>query len=48
LTDPIQRLLRDKPPVMDLDMGLGSREQGFKAQTPKRVPVTARVPAETA
>ena len=25
----IQDLLRDKPPVMVLDMGLGSREQGF-------------------
>jgi hypothetical protein len=48
LTDAIQRLLRGKPPVMDLDMGLGSREQGFKAQTPKRVPTVARLPAETA
>ena len=39
----IQDLLRDKPPVMVLDMGLGSREQGFLVQTPKKVPVTAGV-----
>lgn len=48
MTNAIQRLLHDKPPVMVLDMGLGSREQGFEAQTPKRVPVTVRVPVETA
>ena len=48
MTNPIQLLLRDKPPVMILDMGLGSREQGFRPQTPKRVPATASVPAETA
>jgi hypothetical protein len=29
LSNFIQDLLRDKPPVMVLDMGLGSREQGF-------------------
>ncbi len=46
LTNAIQMLLRDKPPVMVLDMGLGSREQGFRPQTPKRVPVTASKPAE--
>jgi hypothetical protein len=48
LTNPIQLLLRDRPPVMVLDMGLGSREQGFSVQTPKRVPTTATVPAEAA
>lgn len=41
MSNIIQDLLRDKPPVMVLDMGLGSREQGFVVQTPKRVPVTA-------
>ena len=41
MTNAIQDLLRDKPPVMILDMGLGSREQGFSVQTPKRVSVTA-------
>ena len=45
MTNPIQLLLRDKPPVMVLDMGLGSREQGFRVETPKRVPVTAKAPA---
>ena len=39
MSNTIQDLLRDKPPVMILDMGLGSREQGFSVQTPKRVPV---------
>lgn len=34
----IQDLLRDKPPVMVLDMGLGSRLQGF--------PVRDREPVE--
>ena len=29
MTNPIQLLIRDKPPVMVLDMGLGSRLQGF-------------------
>jgi hypothetical protein len=29
LSNFIQDLLRDKPPVMVLDMGLGSRLQGF-------------------
>jgi hypothetical protein len=29
LSISIQDLLRDKPPVMVLDMGLGSRLQGF-------------------
>lgn len=48
MTNFIQRLIRDKPPVMVLDMGLGSREQGFRPQTPKRVPATAAKPAETA
>lgn len=47
LNNFIQDLLRDPPPVMILDMGLGSREQGFSAQMPKRVPVTAIVPGET-
>jgi hypothetical protein len=45
LTNPIQLLIRDKPPVMVLDMGLGSREQGFCPQAPKRVPETAVKPA---
>ena len=48
MTNAIQLMLRDKEPVMVLDMGLGSREQGFVVQTPKRVPTTASVPAETA
>jgi len=29
LSNIIQDLVRDKPPVMVLDMGLGSRLQGF-------------------
>jgi hypothetical protein len=45
LTNAIQLLLRDKEPVMVLDMGLGSREQGFRPETPKRVPATAKAPA---
>ena len=45
MTNPIQLLLRDKPPVMVLDMGLGSREQGFSVETPKRIPTIAMVPA---
>ena len=49
MSDIIRDLLRDKPPVMIYDMGLGSREQGFLVQTPKKVPVTAGVvPAEPA
>ena len=49
MTNAIQDLLRDKPPVMILDMGLGSREQGFSVRTPKRVPETAGImPAEPA
>ncbi len=47
MTDPIQLLIRDKPPAMILDMGLGSREQSFQPQAPARVPVTVRKPAET-
>lgn len=41
MSNLIQDLLRDKPPVMIFDMGLGSRQQGFSVETPKRVPVTA-------
>ena len=41
MSDLVRDLLCDTPPVMVLDMGLGSREQGFSVQTPKRVPVTA-------
>jgi hypothetical protein len=37
-----------KATIMVLDMGLGSREQGFSVRTPKRVPTTAKVPVETA
>ena len=37
----IQDLLRDKPPVMVLDMGLGSREQGFPVHDPDPVRVIA-------
>ena len=37
----IQDLLRDKPPVMVLDMGLGSREQSLPAHDPEPVPVVA-------
>jgi hypothetical protein len=29
MSNTIQHLLRDKPPVMVLDMGLGSREQSL-------------------
>ena len=36
LSNSIQDLLRDKPPVMVLDMGLGSRLQGFVARPPRR------------
>lgn len=35
----IQDLLRDPPPVMVLDMGLGSREQNLPAHDPEPVRV---------
>lgn len=35
----IQDLLRDKPPVMVLDMGLGSREQSLPAHDSEPVRV---------
>jgi hypothetical protein len=34
VTKTIQVLLRDRPPEMILDMGLGSREQGFPSHKP--------------
>ena len=37
----IQDLLRDPPPVMVLDMGLGSREQSLPAFDPEPVKVFA-------
>jgi hypothetical protein len=46
----IQDLLRDKPPVMVLDMGLGSREQSLPAHDPEPLRVIASIagdPAET-
>ena len=42
LGSAIQDLLRDPPPVMIFDMGLGSREQSLPAGDPKQAPVTAR------
>jgi hypothetical protein len=36
LTNGIQRLLREPAVELILDMGLGSREQGFVAHPPKR------------
>ena len=41
----IQDLLRDPPPVMILDMGLGSREQSLPAHDSEPVPAIAIVPA---
>ena len=37
----IQDLLRDKPPVMVLDMGLGSREQSLPAHDSEPVAAIA-------
>jgi hypothetical protein len=37
LSDVIQQLLREPAVKLALDMGLGSREQGFAAHPPKRV-----------
>ena len=42
----IQDLLRDKPPVMVLDMGLGSREQGFPVHDREPVRVIGAVAAD--
>ena len=38
----IQDLLRDPPPVMILDMGLGSREQSLPAHDPEPMLVIAK------
>lgn len=38
----IQDLLRDKPPVMVLDMGLGSRLQGFPVHDSEPVEAIAQ------
>ena len=37
MSNAIQDLLREPAPELILDMGLGSREQGFAGQRPKRV-----------
>ena len=37
MTNPIQKLLREPAAALSLDMGLGSREQGFATHRPKRV-----------
>ncbi len=42
----IQDLLRDKPPVMVLDMGLGSREQSMPAHDSEPVRVIAGIIAD--
>lgn len=39
----IQNLLRDTPPVMVLDMGLGSREQSLPAHDSEPVRVIADI-----
>ena len=39
----IQDLLRDKPPVMVLDMGLGSRLQGFPVHDSEPMRVIAQI-----
>ena len=44
----IQDLLRDKPPVMFLDMGLGSRNQSQPAHDPEPVRVVANDQARPA
>ncbi len=35
MSNALQHLLRGKAPVLILDMGLGSREQGFPSQKPE-------------
>ena len=42
----IRDLLRDKPPVMVLDMGLGSRQQGFPVHDSEPVEVIAIIAAD--
>jgi hypothetical protein len=44
----IQNLLRDPPPTMILDMGLGSREQSPPAYDPEPMRVVASKQARTA
>jgi len=41
MSNIIQDLLRDKPPVMIYDMGLGSREQSLPAHDTEPAPITA-------
>ena len=41
MSDLIRDLLRDKPPVIVLDMGLGSREQGFPVRDSEPMEVIA-------
>ena len=41
MSNAIQDLLRDKPPVMVLDMGLGSREQSLPVRDSVQVRVIA-------
>lgn len=48
MSNAIQYLLRDPPPMMILDMGLGSREQSLPAHDPEPVRVIASKQAETA
>jgi hypothetical protein len=43
LSNFIQDLLRNPPPVMRLDMGLGSREQSQPAHDPAPAPVIASI-----
>lgn len=46
MSNSIQDLLRDKPPVMVLDMGLGSRLQGFPVHDSEPVRVIGGVFAD--
>lgn len=48
MSDFIRDLLRDKPPVMVLDMGLGSRLQGFPVHDTEPMRVIAGVVGDPA
>jgi hypothetical protein len=46
MSDFIRDLLRDKPPVMVLDMGLGSREQSLPVHDGEPVRVVGGIAAD--
>ena len=46
MSNYIQGMLRDPPPSMVLDMGLGSREQSMPVHDSKPVQAIAAVPSE--